>query len=244
MKGYNYSLLAEHYDILEDNGEIQKINHMLDNLLQKNNVKTVLDLTCGTGAQSIFLHKQGYQVTASDYCQEMIDIAKRKTDKLKFYCADMRNAQFEKHDAVITIYNSIAHLTPEDFEKALENIKSNLNHGGVYIFDIFNLHFLKENLVNQEFIDVAKEVDEVKYVRFNNNRLNIGDGIMNVNQKTYIQKGIEEPNIFEESWDMQTYSPNRLKQILERNGYSPLILSMDGNEFDNGLSILCIATTE
>ncbi len=244
MKDFDYSTQAKYYDILEDNPQIQNFNKVLDKLLLKYDIKTVRDNTCGTGAQSIYLHKNGYQLTASDFSKEMVDIAQQKYPEISFHQADMRTAKFGKSDAVISIFNAIWHLSKPDFEEALQNISDNLEKQGLYVFDIFNMDFMKNNFVSHEFIDTCKEVDGTKYVRFNKNQLDTENSIMNINQKTYIQEWMDEPEIVKSSWDMQIYSCDELETILEDNWFEVLeFLSMDWTEFDkqNSLSILTVA---
>ena len=118
MKGYNYATLAKYYDALElGDGGSDDINKFLDNFFKKNKVKSILDITCGTGAQAIYLHKKGYKITASDFSKDMISIAQKKYKKLKFHQADMRTANLGNFDAVISIFNAIGHLSKKDFER-------------------------------------------------------------------------------------------------------------------------------
>ncbi len=244
MKDYNYATQAEYYDILEGNTSVKNFNSILDKLLKKNNVKSILDMTCGTGAQAIYLDEQRYNVTASDFSKEMIAIAQKKYPKLKFNQGDIRYVKYGKFDSVISIFNAIGHLSKSDFGKAIQNIADNLKTGGIYIFDIFNLDFMKHGFIKEEFIDTLKEVDGTKFVRFNKNKFNPKEGIIHMNQKTYIQKGLSKPKIFRESWDMQIYSSSQLKEILEKNGFEVVeFLNLDGTKFDknNSLFILTIA---
>jgi len=80
IKQYNYDKFAEHYDTLELKADdyYEKANSLLYKVFKKYNIKTVLDLTCGTGAQSISLAKMGYKVTASDISKGMLEIARKK----------------------------------------------------------------------------------------------------------------------------------------------------------------------
>jgi ubiquinone/menaquinone biosynthesis C-methylase UbiE len=244
IKEYNYSEIADIYDSLEYSQDYGEVNKILEKIFQKHKIKKVLDITCGTGAQAIHFHKKGYDVTASDFSKEMISVAKKKYPKLDFKKADMRNARLGKFDAVISIFNAIGHLSKKDFEKALRNIGENLNEKGYYLFDIFNLDFMKHGFIKNEFIDAAREIDNKKFVRFNNNKFDGKRGIMHMHQKTYIQEGLQKPKIMNESWDMQIYSSNELKDILERNGFEVLkFLNVDGSKFnkDKSLFILTIA---
>lgn len=245
MKDYDYSAKAEHYDFLEGNSISEEaFNEVLDKLLKKYKKRSILDITCGTGTQSIYLHKKGYDVTASDLSKGMIAIAQKKYPQIKFHQADMRTAKFGKFDAIISIFNAIGHLSKPDFEKAIKNIGSNLNQDGIYIFDIFNLDFMKNNFKDYEFIDTCKEVEGTKYVRFNKNMFDLKKGIMFINQKTYIQNNMDKPEVFKDSWDMQIYSSEQLRDILNRNGFEVLkFLNREGKKFDkdNSLFILTIA---
>tara|TARA_Y100000310_G_scaffold209006_2_gene209605 strand:+ start:6953 stop:7690 length:738 start_codon:yes stop_codon:yes gene_type:complete len=242
MKDYDYSNLAKYYDALEGEGT-QEFNKVLIKILRKYKTNSILDIACGTGAQAIYLNKQGYKVTASDYNKEMVNIAQNKYKKIKFQQADMRSSKLGSFDAVISIFNAIGHLSKKDFEKALKNISKNLEPKGIYIFDIFNLDFIKNNFITYEFIDVAKESNGTKFTRFNKNKFNKKQGIMTMNQKTYVQEGMDKPKIYKESWDMQIYSIVQLKQILARNNFEVLeFLTMEGEKFNkDSLFILTIA---
>ena len=145
----------------------------------------------------------------------------------------------------LLIAKDIGYLSKEDFEKALKNINSSLNSGGIYIFDIFNLEFMKNNFITYEFLDTTKEVNDTKFVRFNHNKLNLKKGLMSMNQKTYIQKGIDKPSITKESWDMQIYTAEQLKGILERNGFKIISFSgFDGSKFDREKSNFILTTAQ
>lgn len=245
MKDYNYATLAEYYDILEDNESISKFNKVLDKILKKNKVKSVLDMTCGTGVQSIFLDKKKYQVTPSDYSSEMLNVARKKYSKLKWAKGDIRTSKYGKFDAVISIFNAIGHLTKKDFEKAILNVRENLNHNGIYVFDIFNLDFMRNGgFIDYEFIDKVKEIKDTKLVRFSDNKIDSDNGIMHIHNKTFIQNSIEKPKIFDEKFDLQIYSSSQLKEILENNGFKVVkFLSIGGSKFNkkNSLFVLTIA---
>src|SRR5579862_3364223 len=88
-----YNKDSEKYDLYnEENSKI--INGTLEKILKKYKVKTVLDLTCGTGSQVFHLLKRGFKVTGSDISKGMLKIAKRKANqeniKIKFLRGDMR----------------------------------------------------------------------------------------------------------------------------------------------------------
>jgi len=228
MKQYDYNKLAKYYDVFEADAEISysKSNLFINSILKKYKVKTLLDFTCGTGAQAIYLSKH-YDVVANDLSRDMLKIAKTKARaqraKIKFTQRDIRYAKFGKFDAVITIFNAIGHLDENQFDVALENIRNNLKKGGIYIFDIFNLDFIKaQGALGYKFLDVSTETQGLRFARFNHNSLDSRKGIFKISQETWIQKGFEKPMVREDKWDMKIYSANDLNQLLKKNKFKVL----------------------
>lgn len=249
IKQYDYDKLAKYYDVLElkASDDYEMVNDFLDKIFKENKVKTVLDMTCGTGVQTIGLCKRDYKVTASDISKGMLEIAKKKAKSLKieFHYGDIRTSKYGKFDAVISIFNAIGHLSKKDFEKAIRNVSENLNRNGLFVFDIFNLDFMKAGgFKDYEFIDTALTHEETKYVRFNKNKIDFENGLMGINQRIYIQNKIAKPQVLKESWDMQLYSADDLKILLEKNGFKVVTFYGGlGNEFikDKSLSIFIVA---
>src|SRR4029077_6163486 len=77
-----YSKLSAYYDALSQGNDNSK-NQVIERILKKHKVKTVLDLTCGTGAQVFWLAKRGYKVTGSDFSPALLEIARDKAQKEK-----------------------------------------------------------------------------------------------------------------------------------------------------------------
>ena len=94
---------------------------------------------------------------------------------------------------MITIFNAIDHLTREDFKLTIQNINRNLNPGGLYIFDIFNLDYLKAgNKITKLTGDWITVSDGQKFreIQFRN----ISDDGILASYSTYVyQDGNESP---------------------------------------------------
>src|SRR5579864_1272961 len=101
-----YSELHEYYDVLCA-GDSDAKNRLIEKILRKHKVKTVLDLTCGTGSQVFWLAKHGYNVTGTDFSPALLKIARDKARKEKLKVrlikGDMRTIKVGSFDAVITI---------------------------------------------------------------------------------------------------------------------------------------------
>jgi SAM-dependent methyltransferase len=83
--------------------------------------KTVLDVACGIGTQSIGLAKLGYQVTSSDLSSAAIEQAQQEALRhgvhIEFNVVDMRQvweAYQRQFDIVIACDNSVPHLLDDD----------------------------------------------------------------------------------------------------------------------------------
>lgn len=234
-KASHYNEEAEHYDAFNEEGSLA-INLTLQNLLKKYEVKTVLDLSCGTGSQVFWLAKYGYQVTGSDINAKMLAIARFKAKRsrlsVKLLEGDMRTLQAGKFDAVITIFNSIGHLTTLDFEKALNNIHTNLKEGGLYIFDINNLSYLaKGDHITRLTIDWHKINGDIKtrYIQYSTVDIN---GLLESHTTSYTQRGSNKTKISRSVQVLQIYTANQLKTMLHRNGFTVVHqCGIDGSKF-------------
>jgi 2-polyprenyl-3-methyl-5-hydroxy-6-metoxy-1,4-benzoquinol methylase len=107
-----YQTLPEFFD--SDNGSdtcdwaSNKVNSLIDEILSKNNVFSVLDMTCGTGSQVLYLDSRGYSIIGSDFSTKLVETAIDKANalgrKIEFIHGDMRTVKLGKFDAVITIF--------------------------------------------------------------------------------------------------------------------------------------------
>lgn len=220
-KASYYNTRAEHYDELNENNS-KAINALLENILKEHNTTTVLDLTCGTGSQVFWLKEKGFEVVGSDINKSMLKIAKQKAKlkqvKIKFLQGDCRSIHVGQFDAVITIFNAIGHLTRKDFILSIQNINRNLNLGGLYIFDIFNLDYLKaSNNITKLTIDWMTVSDNQKFREIQFSTIS-DDGIL-ASYSTYVYedkilKGYENT--------LQVYSNTQLQDILKENGFAVL----------------------
>lgn len=236
-KPSHYNKEAEHYDKFNETNSIA-INQLIAKLLKKYRVKSVLDLTCGTGSQVFWLAKLGYEVVGSDINRKMLKQAKLKAKKenrnIKFIKGDMRETQAGQFDAVITIFNAVGHLTKSDFIKAMKNVHKNLNDNGVYIFDIVNLnYFLENDNITKLTIDWQKKVKnktvrEIQYSTINK------EGILASYDIYHEQIGNAAPKITKAFQTLQIYSAEQLQAMLQKTGFEVLqYCGIDGLRFND-----------
>ncbi len=248
-KASYYNTRAECYDEFNENNS-RAINALLEKILKERHVATVLDLTCGTGSQVFWLKDRGFEVVGSDISRSMLKIAKQKAKlkqlKIKFLQGDCRTVHAGQFDAAITIFNAIGHLTREDFKLTIQNINRNLNPGGLYIFDIFNLDYLKAgNNITKLTGDWIAITDGQKFREIQFSTIS-DDGIL-ASYSTYVyQDGHSSPTKVSKGYEntLQVYSSAELQDLLKENGFVVLAQTdINGEAFskENSEQILTIA---
>jgi len=122
-------------------------------ILEDRGAKTVYDVACGTGLDSVMLLEEGYKVISSDASENFLNKAREARqnrpeladwqigfgDWLDLKSADVKHPE-GGYDAIICIGNSIPSLPEFEGEnkthlKALQNFKDMLKEGGVLIID-------------------------------------------------------------------------------------------------------------
>jgi ubiquinone/menaquinone biosynthesis C-methylase UbiE len=225
--------------INEDSPNSRTTNRTIEKILKKHNVKTVLDLTCGTGSQVFWLLKRGYQVSGSDISKGMLRIAEKKAKKekmkIKFLHGDIRIINVGKFDAVITIFNAIGHLSKAGFEKAMRNIHRNLNNGGIYIFDIINLNYVNDsnNIIRMSY-EAVETIGDTKIRNIQHSIINHEGILISYNTLYEQQKNSDDLKASKNVVTLQLYTAKELKEMLVRNGFKVLSqCGIDGSKFSN-----------
>lgn len=156
-----YESLAASYDALTYDIPYERILTFWQKLCarQKADVRTVLDLACGTGSLSMLLAKRGYRVLGVDLSEDMLAEADQKAAAMEgnrpfFVCQPMQRLRLpETVDAVICCLDSINYLRkPTDCQKTFRRVYDALTHGGVFVFDINTPQKLRA-LNGQVFLD-------------------------------------------------------------------------------------------
>lgn len=135
-----FDSIASRYDLL--NNLISLLQHKR---IKKHAIKTiplpegakVLDLCTGTGDIAILLSKihKNISITAADFSEKMLEIAKKRASKhpnISFMQADAMNLPFE-NETFDAVFISFGLRNLPDTEKALQEIKRVLKTGGYFV---------------------------------------------------------------------------------------------------------------
>lgn len=122
----------------ENAGELQK------NLAAEKG--TVLDLGCGTGTLTLLLSKAGYDMIGVDNSEEMLAIAREKSEgEILYLLQDMR--EFELYGtvgAVCSVCDSLNYiLKEEELVQVFSLVNNYLYPGGVFVFDFNTVYKYK-----------------------------------------------------------------------------------------------------
>ncbi|MEM3555955.1 MAG: class I SAM-dependent methyltransferase [Candidatus Micrarchaeia archaeon] len=130
-------------------------------LMKERDVKNVADIGCGYGRNSIFLAKQGFNVTAIDFSNEALEILKKNARAEKVQVRPLLSdstklaVQDSSFDAVISTLVLELHK-PSERKHALHEIERVLKPGGIALitgnFSEEEAKQLKEFMGNFNFI--------------------------------------------------------------------------------------------
>lgn len=159
-----YSSLARHYDSLTQDVPYGKMADYYEKLfmLYGLQVKTILDMACGTGTLTCLLAQRGYDMIGTDSSVEMLSAAADKSDSLENRPMFLRQSMerldlYGTVDAVICSLDGINYVKPDKLEIVLHRVRLFLEPNGVFIFDIHVPSVLRR-LDGDIFLDETHEV--------------------------------------------------------------------------------------
>jgi len=225
-----YDQLSPFYHLIFKDWEASIKNQakIIDKIILKEwgvNHKTIVDVSCGIGTQTIGLAQLNYEVTASDLSSEEIKRAKQEAKKrnlkIDFSVADMRKS-FKHHkkqfDVLISCDNSVPHLlTDSDILIAFKEFYNSLKPGGGCIITLRD--YEKEN---RDGIQVkpygVKIVDDMKYIIFQT--WEFIDDIYNLSMYFVCDNGQQEAKtkVFHSKY--YAISISKLIELMEIAGFS------------------------
>ncbi len=116
-----------------------------ENLLQwireeKADIRSALDLACGTGILCRVLRSGGIDAAGADLSEGMIAVAREDHPEIPFEVADMVTYRPERtFDLVTCTGDSLNHITElSDVAQVFRNVYDMLSPGGFFIFDLLN----------------------------------------------------------------------------------------------------------
>lgn len=153
------------YDLLESESRDKITQKHYETVFSGKEIKTLLDISIGTGSMTLPLASLGIQLSGSDLSPQMLNRCQKKCDArhipITLKCSDFRavtEVYSEQFDCVCSTGNSLGYVSNDDVLKTLEQMDSLVRPGGYLYLDLRNWDMiLKEKpryyLYNPFFVD-------------------------------------------------------------------------------------------
>jgi SAM-dependent methyltransferase len=142
---------ARAYDVWYEQKDYEAECDLIEEVFRRHSdreVRSILDLGCGTGGHALPLARRGYAVTGIDRSEAMLTIAGQKvqgevwgdgTQPPTFVRAEMQDLDLgQRFDAAIMMFAVLGYqASNEGLAKALASVYRHLNPGGVFTGDVW-----------------------------------------------------------------------------------------------------------
>jgi SAM-dependent methyltransferase len=217
---------AEYYDIFyQDKPYAAEAAFVADALTRfcGRKCEILLELGCGTGQHAFELEKMGYEIVATDYSEDLLDVAKRKAkeknSRVKFSQQDMRNLNLrgETFDAAYCLFDSIGYVqTNFALNLALNGIRRHLRPKGIFIFEFWHAAAMIKNYEPVRERNWKTADGEIR--RVSKTRLDIPLQLAEVTYSIDAKKGTEIDHL-EETQVNRYFLVQEMAFFLEENGF-------------------------
>lgn len=244
---------SEYYDSIYAEKNYKKESDFVLKIIKRYSpivVKKILSLGCGTAAHDILLAKKKYDIVGVDRSKEMLDIARRKINKIKLknirlIHQDIRNfTTKDKFDFAMAMFNIIGYQTQDvDMIKTLRNTAKFLKKNALFVFDCWYLPaVLKDRPVNR--VKKIKKNGQL-IIRETAQSLNLKKNIISINFKIKTVKNNKIITETTENHPMRFWDLPELEGFLKNNGFSLIktcqFLNLRKKISDNNWNIFVIA---
>lgn len=151
-----------YYNLLYKDKDYLKESEYISSLL--GNVKTILELGCGTGKHAKLLAEKGYSIYGIDMSDSMLSQAK----ELGVNCeiGDVRTFRINRtFDAVVSLFHVASYqVTDDDINNFFKTAKAHLNKGSRFIFDVWHKDAVLSQLPEKRVKTLENDI--VKVVRY------------------------------------------------------------------------------
>jgi SAM-dependent methyltransferase len=142
------SIYADCYDAIYQEKDYEAECDLIERLFKtygNGQIKTVLDLGCGTGNHALPLSQRGFEVIGVDRSEFMLTQARKKAAQYyppqrdTFYQADIQSVDLERQfDAALLMFAVLGYqLDNAEVIAALRSARRHLRSGGLLLFDVW-----------------------------------------------------------------------------------------------------------
>lgn len=133
-----YNDLAPWYTLLTAPGDYEEEATWYTGLLcghARREVKRVLELGCGSGANASFMKRGFDEIVLVDLSESMLRECRALNPDLEQHQGDMRDVRLDRRFDAVFVHDAASYLlTPDDLARAVETAALHLEPGGVALF--------------------------------------------------------------------------------------------------------------
>lgn len=230
---------AEMYDALYASKDYERECDRIEAAFSRSprDVRSVLDLGCGTGNHAIPLARRGYRVVGVDRSPGMLQRARDKAAQgsgaqPEFVLGDLRDVRLGRSlDACIVMFAVLGYQTTDhDVLAALETIRRHLEPDGIFVFDVWNGAAVVTDGPGER---TRTEPDGARrLVRVSSGTLDLPRHICNVHIRQTLSEGDTIVSESEETHAMRYFFPLELELLLDRAGFDVVEMALDPGTWD------------
>lgn len=237
MTRTNISLLEEQwdrhaavYDLVYGESERGRLELELQFLefafesLARRPIREILDLTAGTGLQSVALARLGYSVTASDLSSAMLARCGERAATAGIDLAGLVHRpatgidEQGRYDACLSCFFGLSHLlAEEEITAVFEGTRRALRSGGLFVFDVINL--LEDALINSPRSERAGVRDGVRYRSVMESRYDSWSSLLHFSEQTEVVDVRGNKRTVRAEFTYRGWSRGELLALLDRAGF-------------------------
>ncbi|OGH16840.1 MAG: hypothetical protein A3C22_01030 [Candidatus Levybacteria bacterium RIFCSPHIGHO2_02_FULL_37_10] len=247
-ENYNDWLSKTYYASVDNKNRLEHESPDLVRLFKENNVRSIIDIGCGTGDHSIEFAKKGFKMVGIDRSKGMIlesnrkrqSISKDAKDRVKFYCGNLEgemSALKREFDAAIFMGNTIPH-NPHRYQKVIKKAAELLSEKGIMVFQITNFERVvkaKKRLLSFNFARLEDEPNkEYAFLEFYD-KPNQKDSTILKSFAIFISDGKRWKSSGVRNTLMAHITKENIAKTLQENGFSKISFyggSFEGKEWD------------
>lgn len=199
-------------------------------------VRSVLDLGCGTGNHAIPLARRGYRIWGVDRSAGMLQRAREKAAResadAQFVLGDLRDVRLERSfDACIVMFAVLGYqTTDQDVAAALDTVRVHLEPGGIFVCDVWNGAAVLTDGPGERTRTAPDGARQL--IRVSSGTLDLPRHLCHVHIRQTLIEGNQIVAETEETHAMRYFFPLELELLLDRAGFDVVEMTLDADTWN------------
>lgn len=229
--GSTFKRLGKYYEILYADKDYEKECKFLEKIFKNysnSTPRSILDVGCGTGGHAIPLAKRGYELTAVDLSDDMLNVARQKAKRhgvdIDFGLTDLKDLKLnKKFDVCICMFAVLDYITEnEALQEVLFKIREHLKYDSLFVFDFWYgpavLTIMPSSRIK------LMERNGLRVLRFAEPRLDTLHHTFEVNYLLIVSRANQIVDEIREKHVVRYFFPEEIRYFLDKTGFKLLKL--------------------